>query len=72
MNLSLPTTDPKPAEFPTVSFPVIHIEGGLGFKFALRNNDDLAKAKRAVELARKMLAEAGAEMTVVFDPPAQQ
>ena len=59
------------ADFPAVQFPVIHVEGASGFKFALKNNDDLARAKRAVEAARKLLADAGAENAVVFDPPAQ-
>lgn len=67
-----PELKPTVDVFPDVIFPRMKVEGAFGFKFALKNDEDRAKASRAVEAAKKVLSDAGAEMTVVFDPPAQQ
>lgn len=58
-----------PDEFPDVSFPMVSVSAGMRVTFALKNPDEHAKAKRAIDAARKMLAEAGAVVAIEFGEP---
>lgn len=61
--------DSKPADptaFPAPNFPIQQIGGVIGFSFALKNPEAHVAASRAVEAAKKVLADAGAIIEISF------
>lgn len=60
------TAGPDPAAFPAPNFPIQEVSAIFRFRFALRDPEAHQAAKRAVDAAKKLLADAGAEIEVEF------
>ena len=59
-------------EFPDVVFPIIACPATIAVRFRLKNADERATAKRAIEAAAKLLADSGATVEIKFDQPVQE
>ena len=63
----MPTSAPAGADiFPAPNFPIQEVSAAFKFRFALKNPEEHQAAKRAVDAAKKLLADAGAEIEVEF------
>lgn len=68
MQISVPASK-KAEAFPDVRFQTVAVEAQIGVTFKLRDNNEVAAARRAIEAAKKLLSDHGATVEVAFGKP---